>query len=211
MALLRRVPPKAAITAAASRVFQPDLPQSRSLAPDAPALYGLYDRLGQIRAALQFKSMAASKIDYYVARKTDPGESPEKVEEGPAVEAFQRLQGTLGEFADFVSEFCLHLDIAGEGYLIGRGTEDPSLDDDWDVWSPVEYDMLRLGQQRLNIPDAPKPLEDDDFVSVADLGRDERLDDAFDAATKLGRIVVHGVEDLHGRYPPTNASPNRWR
>ena len=50
--------------------------------------------------------------------------------------------------------------------------------------------------------------EHDDFVSVADLGGDERFDDAFDAAPELGRIVVDGVEDLHGRYPPTNASPN---
>ena len=56
--------------------------------------------------------------------------------------SFLRIQGPNGDFAKFISEMALHWEIPGEGYLVGQDIDG---DDEWDVWSPVEYDENRQG------------------------------------------------------------------
>ena len=144
MALFRRQPQPASITSAANRVLQPT--QQRSPGRSAEDLYALRSQLGQIRAALKFKSMAATKVEYYVARQTEPGIDPERVEDDRTTEAYERLRGLTGGFPEFVGEFVEHADIAGEAYLLGWGEGDSDailMKDNWDVASPVEYDEAR--------------------------------------------------------------------
>lgn len=165
MALLRRPVPRASITSAAARVLNPET--TRPPAIDAAGLYGLRAQLGQVRSALEFKSMAASKVEYYVATQDDPGDAPEKSDDPKAVEAFDALRGLTGGFPEFVGEFATHLDTAGEGYLVGFGSGDAESTigkDDWDVVSPVEYNEARnQGYQRKDSSAIPR-ITDADFV-----------------------------------------------
>lgn len=165
MALFRRPPSRVSLTSAAQRVINPET--TRPTAIDAAGLYGLRAQLGQVRSALEFKSMAASKVEYYVAVQDDPGDSPEKTDDAQVVEAYDRLRGLTGGFPEFVGEFATHLDTAGEGYLVGfgEGDADSSLDkDDWDVVSPVEYNEARAGGYQRRDSSAIPKISDDDFV-----------------------------------------------
>jgi len=160
---LRRAVSHASITSAARQIINPET--EKPVAVDAQSLYELVDHLGPVRAALRFKSMAATKVEYYVAVQDEPGVAPEKTDDPRIVEAYDRLRGLTGAFPEFVGEFAEHLDIAGEGYLIGFGEGEGTLTkDDWDVASPVEYnDARRQGYVRQDAAAVP-PITNEDFV-----------------------------------------------
>ena len=128
-------PVNALVAAATRRTIEQVRRQPASPQGDGGDLWDLYDRLGELGYGVGFKANAASKLTYYPAEKQDPSEDPQPVDQGPAVEAFNRLQGPLGEFADFVAELCIHLDVPGEGYLVGSTVDG---EESFDVWSGEE-------------------------------------------------------------------------
>lgn len=160
MALFRRSYP-VVLTAAASRILDPQDPSARSKAPDAAYLYSLYSELGPVHAALRSKFQAASKITYFPAVIENPDEDPVPIDDGPAREAYDRLQGPNGDFGNFVAEMALHWEIPGEGYLVGQNLDG---DEEWDIWSPVEYDENRQGLRSDLDDDAAKAIKTGDFI-----------------------------------------------
>jgi len=162
MALFRRPVSRASLTSAASRIIDPSAPNARSQSPDAAYLYSLYRELGPIHAACQTKFLAASKIEYFPARRIEPGADPERVDDGPAVEAYNRLRGPQGEFPDFIARMAMHWEIPGEGYLV---QESDTGEEEWAVWSPVEYDRGRSKMGRpLRVPDEAPDIAEGKFV-----------------------------------------------
>ena len=162
MALFQRKPqPRIVLTAAASQIRDPQDPNARSKAPDAAYLYSLYSELGPVHAAMRSKFQAASKITYFPAVIDNPDEDPVPLDDGPAREAYDRLQGPNGDFGNFIAEMALHWEIPGEGYLVGQDIDG---DDEWDVWSPVEYDENRQGLRNDIDEDAAQSLSEGDFV-----------------------------------------------
>lgn len=160
MPLLRReTPPPVVLTASGKRILNPA--DTKSKAPDAASLFDLYHRLGAIRAAMQMKYTAASKITYYPAVKEDPASDPVPVDDGPAVEAYERIRGEAGTFPDFVAELCMQEDVVGEGYLVGLQKGD---EEEWDVWSAIEYEKWRKEN-----PAKAKRLDDGDLENATEL------------------------------------------
>ena len=77
------------------------------------------------------------------------------------MEAFDRIRGPQGEFSDFVAELAMHWEIVGEGYLVGQNEQG---DEEWDVWSAVEYEKYRQGRGGDRPADAPDDLGEEDFI-----------------------------------------------
>lgn len=127
----------------------------RSESPDAEGLFDLVDRCGPVKYAIDVKENAASKIHYYPARIIDPREEPEPIEDGPAMEEFDRL----GDVAALVSRGVGQLSVTGECYLVGQERDDL---EGFQIWSSIEWDKQTGYQGRLKA-DAVQPLRDSDF------------------------------------------------
>lgn len=126
-----------ALVAAASRRTIDRGSFKRSDSPDAPQLFELVNRCGAIGYAIDVKMNAASKITYYPARLEDPRAEPEPIEDGPALEAFDRL----GDFNGHVARMVGQWSVTGEGFLVGQ-LEDA--EEVWRVLSSVEWDRTRV-------------------------------------------------------------------
>lgn len=92
-------------------------------------LWEIYEHLGPVHYGIGFKRNSASKVDYYVAERTDSSAEPEPTDNQQAIEALERL----GDVRSIVSEFVVQENVAGEGYLVGF--ENPER---FDVWSTIE-------------------------------------------------------------------------
>ena len=149
-----RRPPNAVIAAASRRTLS-TLAPAKPEAADAEILYDLYRRLGQVRYGLQFKANAATKVRYFVGRRTD--DDPEPAEEYD--DALHRLQGPMGGFPQIVSKAMLDLDIAGEGYLVGRMLD--SVEEEWSIYSAPEYRRATQARPPQSQDAAPGLTEDD--------------------------------------------------
>lgn len=105
-------------------------------------MWHFYDNLGSVHYGVQFKKNAASKVAYFAAEINvdDPDQGPQQTT-NPIVEAaVDRLHSGYGDINEIVAELMIHINVPGEGYLVGRDGLDG---EEWDVWS---VDEVRASQ-----------------------------------------------------------------
>lgn len=150
--------PQRALVAAASTIEQSAI---RPYKPeqDSDELWSLYHQLAEIHYITSFKSNAARRLTYFAGRIADPDQDPEPVDDGPAAEAVEAIQGPIGDIADFVGEFATHLDVVGEAHLVGYDA-----DSEFDVLSSDEYKAASGPQSQAKHQDDVRPITDADLT-----------------------------------------------
>lgn len=98
-------------------------------------LWDYYDEMGDFGYAVTWRSNMVSRVRLRAA-KIEPGsDEPTIVDEGPAAEIVAELSNDLNSTADVMSSLSVHLDIPGEGWLIGEQVDGRQL---WQVRSNDE-------------------------------------------------------------------------
>jgi len=83
-------------------------------------LWDYFDTMGDFGYAVTWRSNMISRIRLR-AGKMEPGnDEPTIVDEGPAAEIVAELSSDLSSTSDIMSSLSVHLDIPGEGWLIGE-------------------------------------------------------------------------------------------
>jgi hypothetical protein len=83
-------------------------------------LWDYYDDMGEFGYAVTWRSNMVSRVRLRAA-KIEPGsDEPAVVDTGPAAEIVAELSNDLNSTADVMSSLSVHLDIPGEGWLIGE-------------------------------------------------------------------------------------------
>ena len=121
--------------------------------------WGFYDRIGELRYAVNWFSNALSRADLYIARRLPDG-TLERVSDGPGNAALQEL---LGESQTKMLKLMgQHYFLAGEWYVIGREVDGV---DTWDVFSTEEVKMVN-GKWTLSMGDSvnSEELTDEDAI-----------------------------------------------
>lgn len=96
----------------------------RSLVPQYESwqreLWDYYDSMGDFGYAVTWRANMVSRVRLR-AGKLEPGnDEPTIVDDGPAAEIVAELSSELNSTADIMSTLSTHLDIPGEGWLIGE-------------------------------------------------------------------------------------------
>lgn len=96
----------------------------RSLVPQYESwqreLWDYYDSMGDFGYAVTWRANMVSRVRLR-AGKVEPGnDEPTIVDDGPAAEIVAELTNELNSTADIMSTLSTHLDIPGEGWLIGE-------------------------------------------------------------------------------------------
>ena len=116
------------------------------------AMWGIYDETPEVWYGLNYKRAVASKMRYYAAEQSDDPEAEPVATDNPqVVEAVEALNEGQG-LSQMAGESMLHLDVAGEEYVIGRDTEEGDVTE-WAVWSPAEAAADDKLQRELEGPD----------------------------------------------------------
>ena len=152
-------PPNTIVAAASRRTL--DQIRTAPSSPDATSLWSLYDRLGELGYGVGFKANAAARLNYYPAVKTDS--EPEQTDLPQVEDAFNRIQGPAGDLGDMVAELVIHLDVPGEGFLVGQVSEEDPDGELWDVWSAAELKTAKGSSNRRNV-DAVTMADPDPFI-----------------------------------------------
>lgn len=121
--------------------------------------WGFYDRVGELRYAVNWFSNALARADLYIARRMPDG-SLERVTDGPGNAALRELLGeTSTKMLKLMGQ---HYFLAGEWYVIGREVDGV---DTWDVFSTEEV-KIKNGKWTLSLGDSvqPEELDDDDAI-----------------------------------------------
>lgn len=85
-------------------------------------LWDYYDTMGDFGYAVTWRANMVSRVRLRAA-KIEPGnDEPTVVDEGPAAEIVAELSSELNSTADIMATLSTHLDIPGEGWLIGEFT-----------------------------------------------------------------------------------------
>lgn len=153
-----RTEPRALVGAASSRTLR-QLQTTKAGENYQERLWELYEVLGPVHYGVGFKRNAATKVTYFAAELTEPGEDPVPTENPQAMEAFNRLESRFGGFEEIIGELMIHWNVCGEGYLVGQERDGES----WDVWSAIEVNMARNGRGSRREDDV-LDLEDDDMI-----------------------------------------------
>lgn len=102
------------------------------------AMWGIYDETPEVWYGLNYKRAVASKMRYFAAEQSDdPEAEPVNTDNPQVIEAVEALNEGQG-IAQMAGESMLHLDVAGEEYVIGRPSDDEPELVEWAVWSPAE-------------------------------------------------------------------------
>jgi hypothetical protein len=162
-------PSPLSLTAAASRRIvkpgQPSLDIHQEGWQDR--MWHFYDTLGCVHYGVQFKKNAASKVSYFAAeRAADPNEEPQPTTNQQVIDAVARLKSRFGDINEIVAEFMVHINIPGEGYLVGN---DGLEGEEWDVWSVEEIQKSQFGALLLLEPD--RAITDDEGSYAARIWR----------------------------------------
>lgn len=99
--------------------------------------WSFYDEGGPLSYAVTWVSHLLSKARLFAGRRASPGDNPEIIEFGPAVDAVSALAGGVDGQSAMLRSLAIQLTIPGIAYLVG--TEDEP--DDWKIYSA---DAIRL-------------------------------------------------------------------
>jgi hypothetical protein len=112
--------------------------------------WSFYDEGGPLSYAVTWVSNMVSKARLYAARRAAPGDEPEMMNDGPAVEAVQLLAGGIDGQAGMLKSLAIQLNIPGIAYLVGSEGQ-------YDTWRVFSSDTIRLS--RPATPTAPATYE----------------------------------------------------
>lgn len=138
-----------AVVASARRVKLDDPMLKLRKASDRQALaWDMYDRIGEVKNAVNFRANALSRLRLFVARRPGPGEEPVPLEPGEvpvATAALEGLESDMGGHSEILRRLTTNLDVPGECYLVGLGARpgrpgsgDPGEPESWDIRSVDE-------------------------------------------------------------------------
>lgn len=105
-------------------------------------MWDFYDLLGCVHYGIAFKRNAAAKVAYFAAEQNPDDESldPIATKTKEVIDAVDRLHGPFGGLKEIVAELMIHINVPGEGYLVGK---DGLEGEEWDVWSVEEIQKAR--------------------------------------------------------------------
>ena len=83
-------------------------------------LWDYYDEMGDFGYAVTWRSNMVSRVRLRAARVEPGSDEPTIVDEGPAAEIVAELSNDVNSTAEIMSSLSVHLDIPGEGWLIGE-------------------------------------------------------------------------------------------
>lgn len=85
------------------------------------SVWSHFDLNGQIKYGITFKANVCSKVRLYVGRfdPDNPTDTPERIEDGPAIEALDLLRDGLGSHGELLRRAAVNIEVAGEFYVIG--------------------------------------------------------------------------------------------
>lgn len=114
-------------------------------------MWHFYHNLGVVHYGVNFKKNAASKVRYFAAEIVEGEDEPIETTNQAAIDAVNRLQSRFGGLKQIVAELMVHVNVTGEGYLVGNAGLDG---EEWDVWSVLEAQRAELSAaMRLWEPD----------------------------------------------------------
>lgn len=119
-------------------------------------LWNYLDTLGEFESAVMWKANSISRIRLVPAEVMPGGDAPTPVDEGPAMEAVQRLAGGLGGQTQLLREMTIHLTVPGEGWLVG---EEGITGESWSVLSADELGK-KNGRYRKRTGDSNQSWEE---------------------------------------------------
>jgi hypothetical protein len=83
------------------------------------AMWGIYDETPEVHYGLNFKRGAATRVRFFAAEYSDdPEADPEPTSNQQVVDIVDGLDQGQG-LSEMVGELIIHLDVAGEGYMVG--------------------------------------------------------------------------------------------
>jgi hypothetical protein len=106
----------------------------------------LYDIVGELRFIANWIGSACSKVRVYVANVDENGRIQGEVKNKKIGGLADTLFGSPASFAEAKRLLGINLTIAGDAYVIGRGTDDPK-NDEWMVVSCSELKRWGTGAQ----------------------------------------------------------------
>lgn len=115
-------------------------------------MWDFYDQLGAVHYGISFKRNAAAKVAYFAAEKDDNDDNfdPQPTKNQKVIDAVERLQSRFGGLKEIIAEFMIHVNVPGEGYLVGKGGVQG---EEWDVWSIQEAQNANLPNTAAFDPD----------------------------------------------------------
>lgn len=120
--------PKLAVVAAAARAEAPKsfIPSGKKTLSkiQESRLWDLYEGLGPVHAAVQFRRQSVLRAKFYPGRVTDPDVDPDPVTDGPVRRQFDRLDGGRGRVAIAVADASVQWDVVGGCYLTWRSIDE---------------------------------------------------------------------------------------
>lgn len=171
-------PSNRTVTAAATRVRLDDAPSVKralALRQDWQKLaWNYYDAVGELKYAINLIGSACSRIRLVPAEIKEPGAPPSVLtaedDSGrfkDAMSLLDTLRGPTGSHAEMMRELAIHLEVAGEGYLIGAVARDEFAEDRWFVASVDELKKksghVIVSSARLPYDETTLVLTEDDF------------------------------------------------
>lgn len=109
-------------------------------------LWDYYQRLEEFSAAVNWKANAISRVRLIAAEFLPGGDEPVPITEGPIADAVTRFAGGIGGQSQILGETAIHLNVPGEGWLVG--VEDEFGEEKWKVYSA---DELRIRNRQYQI------------------------------------------------------------
>lgn len=106
-------------------------------------LWDIYEHLGPVHYGMTFKQNAAQRVNFFVAELVDDEDEPVPTDNPTAVEALDRL----GDVSALVGDFVVQENVAGEGYLYGKGNSEPQDVESFEVLSTVEVAKRRAANE----------------------------------------------------------------
>jgi hypothetical protein len=108
-------------------------------------VWGYYDNLGEYNYAVTWKSAMLSRVRLHVAVLEPGQDEPVRSDDPVAVDVLDRLSGGTSGQAQLMSSIGVHLDIPGEGYLIGETA------DGIERWTIRSVDEVRASHGRFEV------------------------------------------------------------
>lgn len=105
--------------------------------------WGYYDTVPEVRFACGWLSNAMSRCRIAAASRSEDGNDPVPVVDGPAAEAMDALGGGVTGQAAILADATTHLTVPGIGYLVGEQTP-TAVDVGGATWQVLSSDELRL-------------------------------------------------------------------